>query len=229
MTANPRDLGRLSHLDALLAAVGPVAGLTIADIGCGEGALDKALAAKGAIVTGYDPFMTPTERRAEGAGSWRIERAAADALPTPDASFDLVVFVFSLHHVSGAKLPGAMSDARRALRPGGRLYVAEPIAEGPHQRIVELFHDETSVRAAASEALSRHADPHFAARRELLYSDLRRYADFDIFAQRMIANMRFNGYTEAAVLAPEVRSRFAETLATYHGEFDQPVRVILYG
>jgi SAM-dependent methyltransferase len=229
MTANPSDLGRLSHLEALLAAVGPVAALTIADIGCGEGALDKALAANGAIVIGYDPFMAPTERKAEGAGSWRIERAAADAIPAPDASFDLVVFVFSLHHVPRAKLPGAMSEARRLLRPGGRLYVAEPIAEGPNQRIVELFHDETAVRAAANEALSRHADPYFTARRELLYSDLRCSAAFDIFARRMIANMRFNGYTEAAVLAPEVRSRFAETDAIHHGEFDQPVRVNLYG
>ena len=29
------DLGRMSHRDALLATIGPVAGLTIADIGCG--------------------------------------------------------------------------------------------------------------------------------------------------------------------------------------------------
>ena len=41
----------------------------------------------------------------------------------------------------------------------------------------------------------------------------------------MIANMRFNGYTEEAVLAPDVRRRFAETHATYGGKFDQPVRI----
>ena len=33
-----RDLGTVSHLDALLATVGPVAGLNIVDIGCGEDA-----------------------------------------------------------------------------------------------------------------------------------------------------------------------------------------------
>jgi ubiquinone/menaquinone biosynthesis C-methylase UbiE len=222
------ELGRQSHLDALLASVGSVAGLAIADIGCGEGALDRALAAKSASVTGFDPFMAPTERKSGGAGSWQIRRAAADALPAADASFDLVLFVFSLHHVPQASLAGALAEARRVLRPGGRLYVAEPVAQGPHQSIVELFHDETAVRAAAREALDRHAAPNFTERRELSYADRRRYSDFDNFAARMIANMRFNGYTEAAVLAPEVRRRFAETDGRCHGEFDQPVRIDLY-
>jgi hypothetical protein len=44
----------------------------------------------------------------------------------------------------------------------------------------------------------------------------------------MIANMRFNGYTEAAVLAPEVRRRFAETHAAHGGSFDQPVRINVF-
>lgn len=222
------DLGRLSHLDALLAAAGPVAGLAIADIGCGEGALDRALAARGASVTGFDPFMPPSPRAAAGAGSWQLMRAAADALPAPDGAFDLVLFVFSLHHVPQAKLAGALAEARRVLRPGGRLYVAEPVAEGPHQYIVELFHDETAVRAAASAALRHHADPAFADRRQFSYVDVRRYGDFDDFATRMIANMRFNGYTEDAVLSPAVRRRFAETAARHGDQFDQPVRVDLY-
>src|SRR6185437_13885176 len=207
------DLGKMSHLDALLASVGPVAGLAVADIGCGEGALARALAARGAIVTGYDPFMAPTEHVAAGNGSWRIERAPADALPAADGSFDLVAFVFSLHHVPGDKLAGAMT---------------EPLAQGPHQRIVELFHDETPVRAAARAALDRHAAPLFGRQDVSSYVDVRRYPDFDSFAARMIANMRFNGYTEAAVLAPVVRARFAETDAAHRGEFDQPVRIDLY-
>jgi ubiquinone/menaquinone biosynthesis C-methylase UbiE len=222
------DLGRRSHRDALLAGVGPVAGLRIADIGCGEGALDRDLAAAGAIVTGYDPFIAPAARTALGAGSWQAVRAPADALPAPDGAFDLALFVFSLHHVPRAKLAGALAEARRVLRPNGRLYVAEPVAHGPHQHIVELFHDETAVRAAASAALARHAAPNFARARRLSYVDVRRYADFDDFAARMIANMRFNGYSREAVLAPEVRRRFDAAAAIHRGEFDQPVRVDLY-
>ena len=145
------DLGPKSHLDALLATVGPVDGLRIIDIGCGEGQLTRALAALGAQVTGYDPFIAETELTANGAGSFRLARAAADVIPEPDHEADLVLFVFSLHHVPAAKLDGALAEARRLLRPSGRLYVAEPLAQGPHQYIMELFHDETAVRKTAAE------------------------------------------------------------------------------
>ncbi len=219
------DLGVQSHLDALLATVGPVDGLQIVDVGCGEGQLSRALANRGARVTGCDPFIAETAWTKVGAGSYRLIKAAADALPEPDQSVDLVAFVFSLHHVPAARLEGALAEARRVLRPSGRLYVAEPLAKGPHQYIMELFHDETAVRKAAATALINFAKPNFATDRISSYTDARSYSDFDTFAERMIANMRFNGYTEEAVLAPAVRSRFAETHAAHGGKFDQPVRI----
>jgi SAM-dependent methyltransferase len=219
------DLGAKSHLDALLETIGPVSGLDIVDVGCGEGHLTRALAALGARVIGCDPFISETGWSAHGSGSYRLVKAGADALPMPDAAADLVLFVFSLHHVPAAKLDAALSEARRVLRPSGRLYVAEPVPEGPHQYIIELFHDETFVRRAAADALARSAKPLFAADRVARYIDARRFKDFDDFAGRMIANMRFNGYTKEAVLAPAVRDRFAETFAAHGGKFDQPVRI----
>jgi len=223
--ASPRDLGAKTHLDALLETIGPVSGLDIVDVGCGEGHLTRALAALGARVTGCDPFVSGTDWAPHGGGSFRLVKASAEALPLPNAGTDLVLFVFSLHHVPGAKLDGALADARRVLRPSGRLYVAEPVAEGPHQYIMELFHDETSVRRAAAEALARSAKPNFAGDYVSRYIDARRFEDFDDFAGRMIANMRFNGYTKDAVLAPAVRERFAKTFAAHGGKFDQPVRI----
>jgi len=152
---SPRDLGAKSHLDALLETVGQVSGLEVVDIGCGEGHLTRALAALGARVTGCDPFISETGWAAHKSGSYRLLKASADALPMADATADLVLFVFSLHHVPAAKLDAALAEARRVLGPAGRLYVAEPVAEGPHQYVMELFHDETSVRKAAADALSR--------------------------------------------------------------------------
>ena len=175
------ELGALSHLDALLATIGPVAGLRIVDIGCGEGQLTRALAKLGAQVVGYDPFIAGTELTRDGTGSYRLAKAAADAIPEPDHGADLVVFVFSLHHVPGAKLEGALAEARRLLRPTGRLYVAEPLAKGPHQYVIELFHDETGVRKEAAAALVRFARPHFATAKTLTYSDRRNIPDFELF------------------------------------------------
>jgi ubiquinone/menaquinone biosynthesis C-methylase UbiE len=222
---SPRNLGAKSHLDALLETVGSVSGLEIVDIGCGEGHLTRALAARGAGVTGCDPFVSETGWTAHKSGSYRLLKASADGLPIDDAAADLVLFVFSLHHVPAAKLDAALAEAKRVLRPSGRLYVAEPVAEGPHQYVMELFHDETSVRKAAADALSRSARPRFATSRMSRYIDPRHFTDFDDFAGRMIANMRFNDYTEDAVRAPAVRDRFAETFAAHGGNFDQPVRI----
>jgi ubiquinone/menaquinone biosynthesis C-methylase UbiE len=219
------DLGVKSHLDALLATVGAVNGLRVIDIGCGEGHMARALAALGADVTGYDPFIAGTEPTTHGAGRFRLVKASADAIPEPDH----VLFIFSLHHVPAAKLAGALAEARRILRPPGRLYVAEPLAQGPHQYVMELFHDETVVRKAAADALSQFARPRFATDDIATYADVRRYPDFDTFAERMIANMRFNGYSREAVLAPAVQRRFDETYAATGGNFDQPVRIDCFG
>ena len=224
-----RDLGAKSHLDALLTTVGTVEGLRVIDIGCGEGQMARALAKLGADVSGYDPFIEGTEPAVHGAGRFRLVRASADAIPEPDQSADLVLFIFSLHHVPGTKLQGALAEARRILRPSGRLYVAEPLAQGPHQYVMELFHDETAVRKAAAESLAHFARPRFAIDDISTYVDTRRYATFDAFAERMIANMRFNGYSKEAVLAPAVRRRFDETFAASGDKFDQPVRIDCFG
>jgi hypothetical protein len=92
-----------------------------------------------------------------------------------------------------------------------------------------LFHDETAVRKEAAAALARFARPGFATAKTLTYLDRRNIPDFDSFAERMIANMRFNGYTREAVLAPAVRRRFAEAQARNGGIFDQPVRIDCFG
>jgi ubiquinone/menaquinone biosynthesis C-methylase UbiE len=226
---NIRELGIVSHRDALLATVGSVEGLRVIDIGCGEGHMARALAKLGADVTGYDPFIEETQPTEHGSGRYRLVKAPADALPEPDQSADLVLFVFSLHHVPAGKLAGALAEARRVLRPSGRLYVAEPVPQGPHQYVMELFHDETAVRKAAADALARFARPRFAAEAIATYADKRRYPSFDTFAEKMIANMRFNGYSREAVLAPAVRARFDETVAASGDNFDQPVRIDCFG
>ena len=82
---------------------------------------------------------------------------------------------------------------------------------------------------APPTALARFARPQFATDRIATYAEKRSYADFDSFAARMIANMRFNGYSEEAVLAPAVRRRFEETHAAHGGRFDQPVRIDCFG
>lgn len=229
MIGNAIDLGEAKHLDVLSRTLGPLSGLEVIDVGCGEGDLARALARMGAQVSGIDPFMDGRDWAPEGEGRFRVLQASADTIPLAQESVDLAVFMFSLHHVPAGKLARALAEVRRVLRPEGRLYVAEPLAQGPAQYVMELFHDETAVRANAQAVLRAEADSHFAQRDAYLYRDPRAYADFDSYAQRMIGNIRFNtDYTRDDVLAPQVRRRFDEMMAAHKGCFDQPVRADLF-
>jgi len=222
------ELGQVPRVEALLAAAGGVAGARVVDVGCGDGQVARALAEAGAEVVGYDPFIQGTDWIAEGAGRYRLVRATADALPEADASADVVLFVFSLHHVPRASMAAALAEARPVLKPGGRLCVAEPLAEGPGQYVMEPYHDETAVRCDALAALSAHAAPAFSSEQILYFSEGRSFTDFDAYAAQALLGMRFNGYTEADVLNPEVRRRFEEVLSGHGGKFEQRVRINIY-
>lgn len=47
----------------------------------------------------------------------------------------------------------ALAEAARVLRPGGHLYVSEPVFAGPYNEVIRLFNDEGVVRAAAQAAI----------------------------------------------------------------------------
>jgi len=221
-------LGEKSRMQGLLEALGPVAGKRIIDIGCGEGEIARGLAARGAIVRGYDPFIPDTGNVVEGAGRYRLSQATAHAIPEPDGSADVVLFVFSLHHVPRAQMAPALAEARRLLKPGGLLCVAEPVAEGPSQYVMAPYHDETLVRADAVRALADHARPAFGRERILRFAEPRCFEDFEAYAMQAKVGMRYNGYSEADVMQPEVRRRFKEMAGIHGARFGQPVRVNLF-
>jgi SAM-dependent methyltransferase len=67
------------------------------------------------------------------------------------------VFVRALHHVPPPDLTQALREACRVLRPGGKVYVAEPLAEGDYFALTSLVEDELEVREAAQSALAQAA------------------------------------------------------------------------
>jgi SAM-dependent methyltransferase len=95
------------------------------DLGCGEGRLGAELQRLGHRVVGVDSSPTMVE-----AASELIEATVADAtaLPFEPSHFDLVAAFMSLHDMDD--LDGAVREAARVLRPGGRFCfsVLHPIA-----------------------------------------------------------------------------------------------------
>jgi ubiquinone/menaquinone biosynthesis C-methylase UbiE len=112
-----------------IARVAP-SGTAVLEVGCGSGALSLRLAAHhGLTVTGVDVDPDEIRRarekaaRAAGAGWAKPEFLVADVarMPFDDASFDLVVSTFSMHHWDD-KVAG-LADVCRVLRPGSRALI----------------------------------------------------------------------------------------------------------
>jgi len=142
----------LAMLERLVAP----AGKEIVDIGCGPGGLVRELTARGARMVGVEisDDQLATARARDGAGGARYVVGTAQRLPLDDASVDVAVFMRTLHHVPVAELGAALAEARRVVRPGGLVYVAEPLTEGDHFALTALIEDELEVRRAAQEALA---------------------------------------------------------------------------
>jgi len=84
----------------LFEIVGPVAGKTLLDVGCGDGALASELACRGAIVLGLDadPAMIAAARRRTEAEATQLRfvEGQAEKLPFNDGSFDRYEFTSSM-------------------------------------------------------------------------------------------------------------------------------------
>jgi len=97
--------------------------------GTGDLALEIARRCPGARVVALDFVPEMLEKAAEKSArrglSGRIEPLCADALRLPFGAgvFDLVTMAFGLRNISPPE--GALAEARRVLRPGGRLVVLE--------------------------------------------------------------------------------------------------------
>jgi SAM-dependent methyltransferase len=120
-----------------LAGIAP--GEAVVDVGCGTGNLSLAVLAAqpGARVTGLDPDAAALRRAARKARrrgvSLTLVQGYADRLPADDASLDHVVSSLALHHVDDEGRVAFARDALRALRPGGKVTIADfggPDAEG---------------------------------------------------------------------------------------------------
>jgi SAM-dependent methyltransferase len=218
-TTSPRDV-----LDEILPPGDPV----VVDVGCGDGALVRHLARRGAHAVGVEVGAEPLQRaRAhEPVADERYEHAGAQALPFADASVDVVVFANSLHHVPGDLLDTALGEAARVLRPGGLLYVQEPVAEGSYFELLRPIDDETAVRAAALAAI-RRADAHgLRHEREIRFDNDFVHPDFASFRDRVVLADAARAEVFAG-MEDDLRERFEATAERADGgfRFEQPMRV----
>lgn len=121
------DTGDLWHralIDpALVEVLGPVRGLDLLDLGCGNGYLCRRYAREGAHVTGVDASPPVVElarsRQRSGAPSVRyLVGDAAHLVDLDDGVFDVVTSNMALMDIADGA--AAIREVARVLRPGGR-------------------------------------------------------------------------------------------------------------
>lgn len=202
----------------------------VIDVGAGDGHLTRLMTAKGARVTGLEcqaPQLAKA-RAAQPEGNEDYLDAGAEEMPLPDAIADLVVFFNSLHHVPPLLMDKALSEAARVLKPGGVVYVSEPVAEGAFFELARPVDDETEVRRKAYEALQA-ADRHgLKMERELAFLHPMAMKDYEAFRDRIVsANHERKDLMDA--METQLRSEFLRLgRKTERGyEFEQPTRVNL--
>ena len=104
------------------------------DLGTGTGAMALAAAAAFPRLDIHALDLSPAyldraRRRLAGvAATWH--RAAAEAIPLPDASVDIVTAVYLLHELPPEVRRAVLAEAARVLRPGGRLVVVDAMQIG---------------------------------------------------------------------------------------------------
>ncbi|HEX7081568.1 MAG TPA: class I SAM-dependent methyltransferase [Gammaproteobacteria bacterium] len=98
----------------------------ILDVGCGTGALLARLSARfpSATLLGADPSLAMlTAARSRAIGRAALVAARAEALPFPDACFDLLVSTSAMHYF--ADLDAAAAELYRVIAPGGALSITD--------------------------------------------------------------------------------------------------------
>jgi len=147
LTANPNkalwekgDFTRIAETmrrsgDELVETLGITAGLSVLDLGCGDGTTALPIARRGADVLGVDiagNLVAAGNARAAEAGLYNVRFEEGDAAKLAnlrDASFDLVVSIF------GAMFAPRPFDVAREMvrvtRPGGRIVMGNWIPGDP--------------------------------------------------------------------------------------------------
>lgn len=101
------------------------------DVGCGTGELLRFVAAArpttSFVGVDADPdVLAIAGKKLEGVEPRvRLMQARAEALPFPDASFDLVISSMMLHHLDTEAKARALGEWHRVLAPGGALLLVD--------------------------------------------------------------------------------------------------------
>ena len=131
--------GPASHLQALLALINER--WTVGDLGCGTGQVASAIAPFVARVIAVDrsgEMLQAARRRLRDLAGVEVRRGELEALPIAADDLDAATLLLVLHHLPDPA--AALSEARRVLKPGGRLVIVDMLAHDREEYRQQMGH-----------------------------------------------------------------------------------------
>jgi SAM-dependent methyltransferase len=142
----------------------------VLDVAAGTGHVARQLAPCVRAVVAVDVTVAMLEQgRAQGVPNVIFLRADAAALPFLDASFDVVVSRFAVHHFDEPAIQ--LAEMRRCLKPGGRLAVADLVADpaaADTQNRLERLRDPSHTRMLTAADLAALVGTHDVELRDVM-------------------------------------------------------------
>ncbi len=210
----------------------PLAQARLLELGCGAAFTTRRLAerfpASEIVAMEVDRVQHEKNRLIPDLPNVQFQFGGAQSIDQADASMDAVIMLKSLHHVPIAEMDRAFAEIVRVLRPGGLLYISEPVYAGEFNEILRLFNDERAVRQAAFDATVRAVDDgKLLLEREIHFLSLSRFEGFAEFESRVLGATH-STFEVDATLFDEVKARFLPYINDDGiAEFYNPTRVDL--
>ncbi|HED16598.1 MAG TPA: class I SAM-dependent methyltransferase [Gammaproteobacteria bacterium] len=203
----------------------------ILELGCGNAEITRNIAVSGANrrVTALEVDEIAHEKNLKIVDLPNVTFALAGAqeIPLGNESADIALMFKSLHHVPLELMDQSMKEIRRVLKPGGMVYISEPIFEGDFNEILRLFHDEKNVRVAAFESTKRSiSEGVFDLVEETFFNSPMKFENFSDFETKVLKVTHTRHNLDDAVYRL-VKERFEQQMSDDGANFLMPVRVDL--
>jgi SAM-dependent methyltransferase len=206
-------------------------GKHILELGCGSAEITRNIA-----TSGFDRKITALEvdeiaheknLQITDLPNVTFGLSGAQDIPLEDESVDVVFMFKSLHHVPLELMETSIHEIRRVLKPGGLLYVSEPIFAGEFNEILRLFHDEEKVREAAFNTIKKAVDEGlFSLVEETFFNSPMKFENFAEFENNTI-NATHSNHSLDEKLYNLVKQRFEQHIGDDGAHFLTPIRVDL--
>jgi SAM-dependent methyltransferase len=215
----------------MMARLLPLKDAEVLELGCGRAWMTRRLAedfpVRRIIATEVDRVQHERNRAIDDLPKVIFRYGGMEATGLTDGSVDIALMLKSLHHVPTALMDRGFDELHRVLRPGGLVYISEPVYAGAFNAILSLFNDERAVREQALAAISRAADgQRFHHLGQHFFASPGHYPDWSAFEERML-KVTHTVHRIDAALYQRIQAAFMAHMTPDGAHFRKPSRVDL--